>query len=376
MSLEIPPPPEADAPETPPVRDRGVSPIAGRLGGRPGRLISLAALAVGCGVLLFATWDRGDARDAGAELDDAPPRQLAPFEPARRPEPPLLEREAEDPFAPSLMDEGDPLPPDDPDPADGREGPSPAEQRRALAESAQRAPVLAYSRAGGSRTASHPRETPAGTLEALGEADTSLDRLRRLSPIGLTRAGRLPDRNRLITAGASLPCVLQTAMDSSTPGYVSCLISRDVYSDNGAVVLLERGTRVLGEHRAGVEPGRRRLFVLWTRAVTPAGVAISLASPAADALGRAGFDGAVDTHFWDRFGGALLLSVVDDAAYAAAGGGQSLPSTARVPSDAAAMALQGSVSIPPTLRKAQGSEVSIFVAQDLDFSDVYDLRSR
>ncbi len=165
-------------------------------------------------------------------------------------------------------------------------------------------------------------------------------------------------------------------MDSATPGYVSCLISRDVYSENGAVVLLERGTRVLGEYRGAVEPGRVRLFVLWTRAVTPAGVAVALASPAADALGRAGFDGAVDTRFWDRFGAALLLSVVDDAAYAAAGGGQSLQTTGRVPSDAASVALQGSIGIRPNLRKAQGSEVSIFVAQDLDFADVYRLRPR
>ena len=167
-------------------------------------------------------------------------------------------------------------------------------------------------------------------------------------------------------------------MDSSTPGYVSCLVSRDVYSENGAVVLLERGTRVLGEYRGAVQPGRGRLFVLWTRAVTPNGVAIALASPAADALGRAGLPGSIDTHFWDRFGGALLLSIVDDAAYAAAGagGGQQLQSTTRVPSDAAAVALQSSIGILPTLRKAQGSEVSIFVAQDLNFADVYRLRPR
>lgn len=70
---------------------------------------------------------------------------------------------------------------------------------------------------------------------------------------------------------------------------------------NSAVVLMEKGTRVLGEYRSGMRQGQHRLFVLWTRAVTPAGVAVGLASPAADPLGRAGFDGALDTHFWDRF---------------------------------------------------------------------------
>ena len=205
---------------------------------------------------------------------------------------------------------------------------------------------------------------------------SSLDQLRRLSPIGEAQAGRLSDRNLLLTAGTSVPCVLQTAMDSTTPGYVGCVVPRDVYSDNGAVVLMERGTRVLGEYRGGLEAGRGRLFVLWTRAVTPTGVAVALASPAADALGRAGFDGSVDTHFWDRFGGALLLSIVDDGVHTAAGQGRDLQANTRVPSDAAGVALQSSVGIPPTLRKAQGSEVSIFVAQDLNFAGVYRLRSR
>jgi type IV secretion system protein VirB10 len=48
----------------------------------------------------------------------------------------------------------------------------------------------------------------------------------------------------------------------------------------------------------------------------------------------------------------------------------------RVPSDAAGVALQNSVDIPATLRKPQGAEVSIFVAQDLNFAGVYRLSAR
>ncbi|WP_292029773.1 type IV secretion system protein VirB10 [Brevundimonas sp. UBA2416] len=373
------PPARADQPE--PVRDRGVSPIAGRLGGRHGKMTALAALALGCGVFLFATWDRGDAGRRDPATADEPVRPSTPFEPARRPaDPPLLSEAASDPSAPLLIDETDRIPALDgartSDPATAG-GPSPADQRQALAESARRAPVLAYSRPGAA--ASMAPDRPAGVAapaDSPAAAPTSLDQLRRVSPITLSQAGRLPDRNLLLTAGTSVPCVLQTAMDSATPGYVSCVLPSDVWSDNGAVVLMERGSRVLGEYRGGLEPGRGRLFVLWTRAVTPGGAAVSLASPAADALGRAGFDGSVDTHFWDRFGGALLLSIVDDGVQAAVGEGRDVQSTARVPSDAAAVALQNSVGIPPTLRKAQGAEVSIFVAQDLDFSGVYRLRAR
>lgn len=379
MSLDIPPPPN-EAPRAPlQPHDRGISPIASRFGGRNGRRITLAALAAGCGVFLFATCYRGDARERDLPEADTPPRQLSPFEPARRTEPPRLEMEETDPYAPSLFDERGWAPTALADPPAPSSGPTRQAQREALADSAQRAPLLAYSRSGGverSESLRAPRSIAASSEAEPDAAGSDLDALRQVGPIALARAGRLPDRNLLITAGSSLPCVLQTAMDSSTPGYVSCLVSRDIYSESGTVVLLERGTRVLGEYRGAVEPGRGRLFILWTRAVTPAGVAVSLASPAADALGRAGFDGAVDTRFWDRFGGALLLSIVDDAASAAAGRIEAAPATVRAPSDAASTALQGSVGIRPTLRKAQGSEVSIFVAQDLDFSDVYRLLPR
>jgi len=74
-----------------------------------------------------------------------------------------------------------------------------------------------------------------------------------------------------------------------------------------------KGAQVGGEYRGNVRRGSKRLFVLWTRAKTPTGVIAALASPATDALGRAGFDGDIDTHFFERFGSALLLSIVNDA---------------------------------------------------------------
>src|SRR3546814_5094211 len=76
---------------------------------------------------------------------------------------------------------------------------------------------------------------------------------------------------------------------------------------------MEKGTRVLGEYSGGFSQGEHRIFVLWNRAITPAGISVNLGSPAADQLGRAGMGGRIDTFFWERFGGALLLSIVGDA---------------------------------------------------------------
>lgn len=354
------------SPSPPPQIDRTISPIAGPLAPRrAGQAVMLVGLVAGCGVFIAATWKDGHAKAGDHPLAAA--RQVVPFEPLAAPSAPTLASPGAN--APRLKPaEAEPL-------RSQEEGNRPAvdtaRQARQATAAIRGAPMLAFTRteAGTSRAEEMADlRTPAAAVAPLGE----LDQLRQGSTLGRTRASRLPDRNFLIVAGAAIPCLLQTAMDTATPGYVSCLIPRDVLSDNGAVVLLEKGTRVLGEYRSSLKQGQRRLFVLWTRAVTPGGVAIALASPAADPLGRAGFDGELDTHFWDRFGGALLMSIVDDGAYAVAGRDTG-SGTARLPSEAASVALQNSVNIPPSLRKAQGSEVSIFVAQDLDFATVYGL---
>ncbi|WP_372785994.1 type IV secretion system protein VirB10 [Phenylobacterium sp.] len=369
----------ADAPkvDTQPAGDRAISPVAGRFGnGRAGKVVALAALVVGCGVFAAATMH--PARSRPAKAPDQPARQVVAFEPLK---PPTLA--APGPGAPSLTTP--PAPGADPgqvpalQPGQAPPPGSPvdaASKARADLAAVRSAPLIAYSHEGGGLAGLPGSSATVPAIEtAAAGAATELDQLRHGSTIGQARATRLPNRNFLIVAGSAIPCLLQTAMDTATPGYVSCLIPRDVLSDTGGVVLLEKGTKVLGEYRSTLRQGQKRLFVLWTRAVTPAGVAIRLESPAADALGRAGFDGELDTHFWDRFGGALLLSIVNDGTYALAGNGGA-SNTARVPSDAAAVALQNSINIPPSLRKGQGAEVTIFVAQDFDFSSVYGLQAR
>lgn len=177
----------------------------------------------------------------------------------------------------------------------------------------------------------------------------------------------------LLTLGTLVPCILQTAMDSTLPGFVTCVIPQDVQGKTG-LTLFDRGTRVVGEFRGGIRQGVERMFVVWTRAETPQGVVINLDSPATDPLGRSGMEGDVERHFWQRFGGALLLSAVDGAIQAGVASASKQGTTTINTGQAEAVIteiLRGSINIPPTIRKNQGELVSIFVARDLDFSTVY-----
>lgn len=353
-----------------PALDRTISPIAGPMAasGR-GKILAFAGLLTGCAVVALATWSA--ERPAVKAPPETPARQVIAFEPAKT-QLPTLARPG--PGAPRLDGaDAEMVPAISPEPGEaanrpaGRAGPSPAEVAR-------RSPLIAYTRGGG--VAAGPVGASfAPTVVSAREELSELDALRKGSSVGRAKAAPVGDRNFLILAGTTIPCVLQTAIDTTTAGFVTCLIDRDVFSDNGAVVLLEKGSRVLGEYRTGIRQGQNRVFVVWNRAVTSAGMAITLASPASDALGRAGFGGEIDTHFWTRFGAAILLSTIDAGAAALTNGDGGI-GTIRLPSDAAGLAVRQGADVRPTLRKAQGAEVAIQVAQDLDFSSVYALKAR
>jgi type IV secretion system protein VirB10 len=246
---------------------------------------------------------------------------------------------------------------------------APAATAQAIHQAAQRPPMLgSLSGPGGDDNDAAPPRSFATQLTATATPAVT--------------AQVLPTRRMLLPKGAFIDCTLETAIDSTHDGMVTCIGASDVYSADGKVVLLERGTKYVGERRGDVRRGQSRVFVLWAQARTPTGVVVDLASPGTDELGRAGLPGHVDNHFWDRFGAAILISVIDGSLQAVASSQQRQGSDSNnvvlnptTGGDVLTEVLKSTISIPPTVIKNQGDRVQVLVARDIDFRSVYALRS-
>lgn len=194
------------------------------------------------------------------------------------------------------------------------------------------------------------------------------------------RAGTLGDRSLILAQGAKIDCAGDTAFDSTEAGLSTCTVTKNVYSDDGRVVLIERGSQINSQYRSNLSPGQKRAFILAARIETRQGVTVEIDSPAADALGRMGIDGYVDNHWGQRIGAAMMLGITQDAiGYLATRGGNSNGSvvyenTQQQGNDMATRVLNSTINIPPTLTQNQGAEFTIVVARDLDFGTVYALQ--
>lgn len=191
------------------------------------------------------------------------------------------------------------------------------------------------------------------------------------SQVETARATHLRDLSYVAAQGTIVPAVLETAIDSDLPGFARAVISHDVHGFDGTRVLIPRGSKLIGQYRSGVAQGQSRAFVVWSRILTPDGISIDVGSPTTDELGRGGVEGETDSHFFERFGSAILLSVMSAGLTAwtnHASEGTVVVTSPDQANQVAGIALQKQIDIPVTVRVAQGTPLQVFVTRDLDFS--------
>jgi type IV secretion system protein VirB10 len=231
-----------------------------------------------------------------------------------------------------------------------------------------RAPSLVYD-AGPSATEVAAERAAMASAAGSTASEQFADRLNS-SENAPAKASHIGDLSATVIEGTLISGVLETAINSDLPGFTRAIVSEDVRSFDGTEILIPRGSRLIGQYRSGLAIGESRAFVIWTRLVLPDGVAIKLSSPVTDTLGRAGLSGKVDRHFLQRFGSAILLSIIGAGGQilaAESGGSQVVITSSAEAYGVAEAALQGNMNIPPTIKIAQGAPIRIFAARDLIF---------
>ncbi len=212
---------------------------------------------------------------------------------------------------------------------------------------------------------------PGGETEKEKTLNEQLD-IANNSTVHATRINGLSTK---LLQGKMIGAILETAIQSDLSGMVRAEITEPVYSSNGKRLLIPQGSRVVGQYTGGLKNGQSRIFIVWQRVITPSGIDVALNSPGTGPLGRAGHGGWIDSHFWERFGSSILLSILGGgtsalAGFAADGNQQAISNTQQGFNRSAEIALENSINIKPTLHKNHGESIKIFVARDIDFKRV------
>ena len=226
------------------------------------------------------------------------------------------------------------------------------ELRKQQAEARRRAPVVVYS---AGKTASPQNKIIAQAV----------------------KAENIEHLEYKLIQGKTLSGVLETAIHSDLPGMVRAVVNENVYGEQGSVVLIPKGSRLVGQYSAQTELGQSRLFVTWQRVVRTDGISIQLDSPGTDAIGRAGQTGRVDTHFKERFGSAVLLSLIAAGTSNINVGKQDeynsqsayRQAVSNSFNESASESLSKNYQVGPTVEVRQGTRIQVLVAKDLNFYD-------
>lgn len=179
----------------------------------------------------------------------------------------------------------------------------------------------------------------------------------------------------VLLQGTIINAVMRTALNTKLPGQIVASVTQDVYdSVHGEAVLLPRGSQLLGEYNTSVMDGQERVMMAFTRLVLPSGASVKLgAMSASDALGIAGVEGKLNSHFFKRLGSSMVIALLASAvkppeSVTIVNTGESSGSTTaagEVLSAAADQELQRSANITPDISLPPGAKVSLILAADL-----------
>jgi len=225
-----------------------------------------------------------------------------------------------------------------------------------------------------------PRKTDTGSAQPIAYQAPQRSPLTAVAPRDRDPSASSAHNDRVLFPGTVIPASLVTDLNSESPGPVIAQVTQTIYdSATGRIALIPQGARLMGEYRSSSRYGQSRVAITWSRLIMPDGDEVALDEVAADPSGAAGVRGEVDNHWSDVFGAATLGTLINigvattEEPQLTYGG---IGAISRDPVDAAiADGVQRSASgvtnrvvdrglaIPPTIRVAAGTRVTVIVTR-------------
>lgn len=196
-----------------------------------------------------------------------------------------------------------------------------------------------------------------------------------------TYATKIENLHLKILEGKTIHGVIDQAINSDLPSLVKAHVTEDVIGEQGDLILIPNGSRLIGKYRSGFfKNGDVRIFIVWTRIIEPNGISINIDSAGSDEIGQAGMTGLVDHHYLLKFGGAAAASILSagSAVYGVGNNDQYNSKAAFRSALSQSLAqtangeLQKNANVQNTIIAYQGQKLTIQVQKDLSFEHVLD----
>ncbi|QRM34970.1 TrbI/VirB10 family protein [Microvirga sp. VF16] len=196
------------------------------------------------------------------------------------------------------------------------------------------------------------------------------------------------DMSRVVTMDKPIPAVIKIPIDTRNASRAVATVERDIYGGDGRLVVIERGSTLIGTVEAIGSTGEEKVAIAWERLVRPDGAAFAFQATSGDAMGRASIPAHMDNRWFERFGTTMLMSALNVGVTLGLNGSQTVVTSvspygagsANIGQDARGIATQQfredtqpliqqfteeQLALPPIRTVPAGTRITVFPSTDL-----------
>lgn len=177
-----------------------------------------------------------------------------------------------------------------------------------------------------------------------------------------------------LKAGAMIPAVMITGVDTARSGPVVATVAENVYDTvSGRHLIIPQGARLLGKHEGESRYGDKRAYLAWHRLILPNGKSLILTQePGVDAQGTVGVKGRVDRRLFPLAVATLFAGAITTLGQVARddddrGGwlGDAGDAASIEAAQVGGKLIDRELDVRPSIRLRPGARVRVLITRDL-----------